>query len=1802
MGKIKQFWHTKKSICIIIAMLLVSLLAIGGLLLLEKEDKPVENKVETGKKDDKKDEGIKVISHLTIGGWLDDRAESKELGPHRSYDGNTSTKWNPQASGNYKGEAGIIYLLNGYYDLEEISLTFGSREYFFDLYVSTDGEEYAQVCSVTSANMSDYFSEGYIFSVGELKTKKVAFVKVVFTGSNSSDNNTYVNFMEISFEGEYQGKGPTQIPDPNGLGIELATISSATLVGEWKEDRSGSKEYNVARSYDNNLYSKWNPQAYGSYKGDPGVVYKLDKPYNLKQIILSFEGSEHYFDLYLSATGSEYTQIASVHQENASMGYSGTVCRLDGLKLEKIRYVKIIFTGRQGNSTWVNLSEIQMSEEGTDNADTSWMLMSKSTDRYEVEIQKAVAIGSWAKDNVNHVNNGLANSYDKNETSKWNPQANSGYKGEPGVVFTLSKAYDIRLMRFTFSGTTHYFDVYVSSNGQTYEQVANITYVNANKGYKDMVCTLDGLKLNDVKYVKVIFSGRDGNSTWVNFMELGLSEKGLGATDASWMMQGEAMTDYEIKIASAQAIGSWAKDNVNHASNGLTNAYDKNPNTKWNPLANKNYSGDPGVIFALDKEYSIQKMEFTFGSSIHYFNVYVSSDGNTYEKIAAINVLNEKNGYTGTVCTLDGLKASNVKYIKVIFTGRSGNSCWVNFMELGLSQTGSSTADTSWMLPAQVEESNVTIVNATTSGTWLKDNVNHATNPLVNSYDGNVNTKWNPQAKPSYKDAPDVIYTLDKYYDLDDITITFGSREYFFDIYTSVDGSTYTKLLEVTKTNMSDVYEGYICTVDASSVNAAKYVKIVFTGSNSADNNTYVNLFEIGVTGTEAENVPDMPSEPEEASLKVSGVFSSNMVLQRNKPISVWGWADKGNTITGVFADTTQTVVADADGAWKLTFPAQQVNTIPQSMTISCGSSTVEFDNILIGDVYLVSGQSNAELSVSRTAAHLDNNGKEEVKDLFRSDNKVRIFLQTKSYVVDNEALWSTPQKDVINPDWCWQVASEEDAFWNFSALGCYFAKSLRESLNEDVPIGMVQMAAGGAFLEELMPNELNEKFGYTDKHAVTTGGYYNTMIHPFVGLPVSGMLFYQGESNSTFKYEDIYARDLSAYITELRERWNSEFNVYNVQLSYYGTQITEQRIWQALPQIRNQQYQVLDMLQGYYLTVSMDVGYNGETDTTGLQDFAHPKDKKTLGERIAKQALAVYYDELTNEESAFSPVPSEVSWNADSIIITFDNAGTSLGLAANTGDTLKGFQCVINEETTDVPAEIINGNQVKISVDTTMVSVVQYAMFYESYLENANLCNEYGLPTPAFEIPNPGEYTTTKIVIKGFETTDTGWTSLGASGYTGHYSYDNDTLTKWNPQVANYSAEPGITYNLNKAADISKLQLTFGSRKYYFTLYASTDGSTYTEIAKVTADNGDQYYTDYVCSIPLSGVSNVTNIRLVFDGSSDNSKWVNLFEVTLDATVSSTSQSPEIVTAVVSEHEVTGTWLSDKSNSASVGPVKSYDGDATTKWNPQAQTSYAGTPGIIYTLDKTYDLSTINLTFGSRKYHFDVYVSGDGTTYTKVDSITADNKADRFSADYVCAINLTENASADSVKYIKLIFTGADTGSTYVNLMEIGVTGFVVTAKVPEIVNAAISAHQISGTWTIDRANSTSLGPVNSYDGNAGTKWNPQAQTNYEGLPGIVFTLDRFYYLRNIMLTFTSRQYYFDIYTSADGTEYTLLKSVTASNAAEVYTDFVCDLETTSNDKVKYLKIVFSGSNSTDNNAYVNLNEVNVKGMEVKE
>ena len=638
--------------------------------------------------------------------------------------------------------------------------------------------------------------------------------------------------------------------------------------------------------------------------------------------------------------------------------------------------------------------------------------------------------------------------------------------------------------------------------------------------------------------------------------------------------------------------------------------------------------------------------------------------------------------------------------------------------------------------------------------------------------------------------------------------------------------------------------------------------------------------------------------------------------------------------------------------------------------------------------------------------------------------------------MVERTDLWAEPQKDVINEDWQWTVAAENDNFWLFSAMGMYFAKNIRESVSEDIPIGLIQTAAGGAYLDELMPNELNAQFGYNSSHTVSVGGYYNTMIHPFVGYPIAGMMFFQGESNN-YSMAANYARDLSAYVTELRTRWGMDFNFYNVQLSSYGQQQIDNNFSPYLHLVRNEQYQLLGSLDNYYLTVSMDVGYRGEIDQgTNVEDWPHPKDKKTVGERIAKQALAVYYKELAVGENSFSPVPSEIQWNTDGILISFDNADT---LAMATGDTLVGFQCVINEEVVDVAAQIVNGNQVKLLVDATTVSEIRYAMFYLCYPENANLVNGSGLPAPGFAFANPGDFTTNKVVIKTNETSVSGWKSIGIGSVPPELSYDGDMNTYWNPQIKSFADKPYVIYYLNVPADLNSVVLTFMNRQEYFTFYTSTDGVTFTETAKVTADN----YTDYVCTISDLGVTGVTAFKLEFTGSSDNSLWIGLREIELDGVLSGTEvpeEPPVEVDAVITGYEIIGTWTNSYDGNISLGPQKSYDGDTTdTRWWQGQVPNYNSGCGIIYQLDSAYDLTKLVLIQKSRPYYFNISVSTNGVDFVPLAEITKDNYTQYYDGN-TCTI---EGLDAAGVVYIQVIFTGNTTNSLWTGLSEVVVTGY---------------------------------------------------------------------------------------------------------------------------------------------------------------
>lgn len=230
------------------------------------------------------------------------------------------------------------------------------------------------------------------------------------------------------------------------------------------------------------------------------------------------------------------------------------------------------------------------------------------------------------------------------------------------------------------------------------------------------------------------------------------------------------------------------------------------------------------------------------------------------------------------------------------------------------------------------------------------------------------------------------------------------------------------------------------------------------------------------------DNTPALPTEEkttatETAStwvcpaFKVSGVFSSHMVLQREKPIKIWGFSDTpGSRVAGAFMGETVTATVGDDNRWTLTFSSHLYECEPQIMVISDDRGhTVTLEDILVGDVWLIGGQSNAELNLAPCMALTPS------MDFYEGDN-FRLFTQTQAYPYTHQELCATPQPDVINPDWCWKRPDRE-ASLTFSAMGWYFAHEVTKHIG--IPLGMVMMAAGGACVRELLPVELAHGEGY---------------------------------------------------------------------------------------------------------------------------------------------------------------------------------------------------------------------------------------------------------------------------------------------------------------------------------------------------------------------------------------------------------------------------------------------------------------------------------------------------------------------------------------------------------------------------------------------------------------------------------------------------------------------------------------------------------------------------------------------------
>ena len=461
---------------------------------------------------------------------------------------------------------------------------------------------------------------------------------------------------------------------------------------------------------------------------------------------------------------------------------------------------------------------------------------------------------------------------------------------------------------------------------------------------------------------------------------------------------------------------------------------------------------------------------------------------------------------------------------------------------------------------------------------------------------------------------------------------------------------------------------------------------------------------------------------------KVSGIFASHMVLQREKPIKIWGFSTHvGTKVAGCFMGETVTATVGEDNRFELCFSARPECEDPQIMIISDESDhIVTFEDVLIGDVWIIGGQSNAELHLAPCMALTPS------MDFYDGDN-FRIFFQKGSEGMALGRESNISQPDIINPDWTWSRPDKESSL-NCSAIGWYFAKHLIKHIG--TPIGIVMMAAGGVCLRELMPTSLANSLGYTKGANTRIGGAYDTLINPIVPLAFKAQIFFQGESEGCwFACANKYDTDLAAFFEDERKRFGQNFPVYNVQLCDYGDNCFKH--FPALDIVRTKQFDALSLVPDMTLTVDMDL-----PSPEGC-DWAHSPRKLELAERLAKLALAKEYG-VGSVMNALSPRPTFASLSADQkeILISFTDVGTGLIVTGHDPKSsidlpVGGFSVGSYDGSHDnrkpAEAKIISRSQVIVTVpEDADVSCVNYCF---SIRVEPELYNGNNLPCPSFSI-----------------------------------------------------------------------------------------------------------------------------------------------------------------------------------------------------------------------------------------------------------------------------------------------------------------------------------------------------------------------------------------------------------------------------------------------------------------------------------
>ena len=495
----------------------------------------------------------------------------------------------------------------------------------------------------------------------------------------------------------------------------------------------------------------------------------------------------------------------------------------------------------------------------------------------------------------------------------------------------------------------------------------------------------------------------------------------------------------------------------------------------------------------------------------------------------------------------------------------------------------------------------------------------------------------------------------------------------------------------------------------------------LINGIDTGDNGTLTLLLADGTSII----IPYIYDETTGSGLGLPFFFGDNMVLQQMANVNIWGWADPGSVVrvTVSWSPTPHKIAALKDGTWKISVTTPAASFTPQWIEISCGEETVPLENILIGEVWLCSGQSNMDMPLAGWDGQPVENSDEDMLEARRYPGLRMVMIR--------KANSSTQQQNAHGSWW----TTSDGHISEFSALAYYFGRELTRQMN--VPVGLIVPCWSGSRIECWMGKEALMNVGLTEEYidqdiqnnqqwtpAATCTVMYNAMIYPLRNYTINGFIWYQGCSNVNLVSSQDYAQYQAAMVTQ----WRKDFNRRNIP--FYYVQIAPYAYAGSVdsylaPLLRDRQKAAASMVPNSAMVATCDLVYDFESR------IIHPRRKAEVGQRLANLALEHWY--RFNVHGSDSPDVKNVQPQGATATIVMTNCEDGLHTTPGTDlQSVVGFE-VAGTDKVWRPANITSASGNAITVASDQVSDVRYVRYLWHDFQIGYLWNSYNLPLLPF-------------------------------------------------------------------------------------------------------------------------------------------------------------------------------------------------------------------------------------------------------------------------------------------------------------------------------------------------------------------------------------------------------------------------------------------------------------------------------------